>query len=499
MDPETQNAVATLNKLALRLYKRQKDVVKFDEYYRGERGKLNFASDQFAEYFSQRYHEFSDNWCGVVADAPNERLKVTGFRLVNPDGGVGKVDKEFWRVWRANEADYFSDQAFLEAIIGKRAYGLVWNNPEDEKTPRITFEHPGQAIVSYDPETNRRRAGLKLWVDEDTELEYATLYTPKALWKFQRRQSIMENGRTENGLYVIARSTLVGGWEPREVDGEPWPLPNPLGEVPLVELPNRPRLLGPPLSDLAGVAAMQDAINLMWAYLLNAADYASFVQRVILGAEKPKVPILDDQGQVVGEREVDLQHFAVDRVVWLEDPNAKIGEWKPTPLDIYTGVIDTSVSHVSAQSRTPPHYLMSKIVNANAETLKTAETGLVKRTEEKTESYGRGVREINRLCALVTGDAERAVAIRGGATLWKDVEIRSEAQAVDAAQKLWAMGYPLEYISRRIGMEPDEIAEVLEMKRREIEMDPTAAIARQMADRQPPGQDSTGGANADAA
>ena len=468
MTPETAAALATVSRLAQDLQWRQPDIRKFDDYYRGSQGKLAFASSEFADHFKSRYQRFADNWCSVVADAPVERLEVVGFRA-----GGEKPDEDLWRVWRENDADFFSDQAFLDAVIGKRAYMLVWGNPKDEQTPRITWEHPAQAIIDYDPETHERRAALKLWVDDTTE--FATLYTPEWVWKWQRSRH--QGPETESGLLVVGAES---GWKPREVGDEPWPLKNPMGVVPMTELPNRPRLIGEPLSDIDGVVAMQDAINLFWAYLFSAADFASFPARVITGAERPKMPILDSEGQIVGTRDVPLEKFRSDRILWLEDPNAKIDEWAAASLTGYTEVIEVGVSHTAAQSRTPPHYLMSKIVNANAETLKTAETGLVKRTGEKTESFGRGIREGASLVALAQGDEAKARAMRAGKTLWKDIENRSEAQSVDAAQKLHAMGFPLEYIAQRIGIEPDEIGQIMEMRRREAELDPLGAIARDM-------------------
>lgn len=471
MTPETQEALATVSRLARDLQWRQPDIRKYDDYYRGDQGGLAFASNEFKEFFKTRYKSFSDNWCGVVADAPTERLEVVGFRTGaadNPD-----PDEDLWRVWRANDADFFSDQAFLDATISKRAFMLVWGNPADEQTPRITWEHPAQAIIDYDPETHARRAGMKLWIDDIRE--YATLYTPTKVWKWQR--SRYQGPQTESGLVVVGAES---GWTPREVGSEPWPLPNPLGVVPMTELPNRPRLIGEPLSDIAGVAAMQDAVNVVWSYLLNAADFSSLPARVITGAERPKMPVLDDNGQVIGEKDVPLEKFRSGRILWLEDPQAKIAEWAQANLSSYIELIETCVSHIAAQSRTPPHYLMSKIVNANAETLKTAETGLVKRTEEKTESYGRGIREGAALVALAQGDEAKARAMRAGKTLWKDVETRSEGQAIDAAVKLHTIGFPLEYLARRIGIPPDEVKQILEMRQREIDADPVGAIARQI-------------------
>lgn len=470
MSPEAAEALAMVSKLARDLQWRQPDIRRFDDYYRGVHGKLEFASSEFAEHFKTRYKAFSDNWCAVVADAPVERLEVTGFRTGDP--AAEGPDKDLWRVWRRNDADYFSDQAFLDSTISKRSFMLVWGNPDDEQTPRITWEHPAQAIIDYDPETHARRAALKVWIDDVHE--YGTLYTPRWVWKWQR--SRFQGPETESGLVVIGAES---GWTPRKVENEPWPLPNPLGQVPMVELPNRPRLIGEPLSDIAGVVSMQDATNLFWSYLFSAADFASFPARVIMGAERPKMPVLDDQGQVIGTKDIPLEKFRSDRILWLEDPQAKISEWAATNLTSYTDVIEVAVSHMAAQSRTPPHYLMSKIVNANAETLKTAETGLVKRTGEKTESYGRGIREGAALICLAQGNPAKAEAMRAGKTLWKDVETRSEAQAVDGAQKLHAMGFPLEYLAQRIGIPPDEIKQIMAMREREIEQDPITELARQ--------------------
>lgn len=451
-------ALKLLDSLTNELSDRISEVDRNDEYYRGEH-PLAFASDEFREYFSQRYQGFSDNWCQVVADAPVERLEPTGVRLP----GETLADSDLWRVWRANEADATCDLAFLDSIISRRSFALVWGNPDDEDTPSITFEHPSQAIVDYDPETGGRRAGLKLWRDGDLEL--ATLYLSDQVWKFERTVTPQPSG-----MWIPpSASDADDGWRARSdlPTAEPWPLPNPMGAVPLVELPNRPRLVGEPMSDLGGVIAMQDSVNLLWAYLFNAADFASFPQRVVLGADKPKVPILDDNGDVKGEREVPLEKFAVDRVVWLEDPNSKIGEWKAANLDVYTQVIEVQVSHMASQTRTPHHYIIGKMANLSAEALKAAETGLVKRTEEKAEHFGRALREVFRLVALAQGDPAKARAVRTGRVLWKDVETRSEAQLADQLLKLRDVGFPFEYLAERYGLDSTEVERILSMRRRE--------------------------------
>lgn len=249
-------AIQTLNALWDQLGKRQRDIEEMQAAYRGD-FKLQYASDDFREFFGKRYDNFSDNWCGIVADAPHERLKITGLR---PKGR--KSDGGLWDLWRANDAERLSDRALLASIIAKRSFALVWG----DDPVRVTWEDPSQAIVGYDPETRRRVAGLKAWTD-DTH-EFATLYLPDEVWKFKR--SRVHSNVTPSGLYVAGFHT---GWEERRGPGDDsWPLPNPFGEVPLVEFANRPPLLGEPISDIAGTLAMQHAINLLWAQLFTASD-----------------------------------------------------------------------------------------------------------------------------------------------------------------------------------------------------------------------------------
>lgn len=449
-----EQAVSILNKLAEELRKRQSDsadgfgVETLSRAYDGT-FRLQFASDNFREYFADRYHKFSDNWCGIVADAPHERLEPIGIRLKGDEKG----DDALWETWRENDADALCDLALLDAIIAKRSYALVWGDEDDN--PRITWEHPSQAIVGYDPETRARVAGLKLWCDDDRE--YATLYLPDDVWKFQRAR-VTSPLVDANG---VPFSTYEGSWEPR---GE-GVVDNPLGKVPLVELANRPRLMGEPHSDIAGTLSMQHAINLLWAQLFAVSDEATMGQRVVIGAEQPVTPILNDAGEVIGERPVDLKKLRRDNILWLEDPAAKAFEWTPAKLEVFTDIIEIAVGHIAAQTRTPAHYLLigGTIANVSGDAMKALETGLVKRTEEKTQHFGRGLRDVFELMALVEGDGGKAAAVRGGQVLWRDVENRSDAQRADALSKKKDMGYPLRYLLEQDGLSPAEIDRVMGM------------------------------------
>jgi hypothetical protein len=448
-------AILTLTKLLDELKVREREVSILSRAYAGD-FSLHYASEDFRAFFADRYDKFSDNWCGIVADAPHERLEVTGFRLP----GQEKGDDGLRKVWLDTDSDAMSDLSFLDAIIAKRAYALVWSEDGKGEKPTISWEHPSQAIVGYDPETRQRRAGAKVWSDDTTE--YATLYLPDEIWKFQRTTSSL----------ILPSKVLssLGGWEPRLIGGESWPLKNPLGKVPLVEIPNRPRLLGEPMSDIDGALAMQHAANLFWAQLFAASDEATIGQRVILGAERPTIPVLDSEGRDTGAtRPIDLKKFARGSAIWLEDPGAKVDQWQAANLKVFTDVLEVMVGHIAAQTRTPAHYLLigGTIANVSGDAMKALETGLVKRTEEKTQHFGRGVRDVFELVALVQDDQEKAAKVREGVTLWKDVENRSDAQRADALLKKSTIGYPLRYLMELDGMSPTDIERVMQMVREE--------------------------------
>lgn len=452
--------------LATELTSRSGAVLRHDRYYRGEH-PLRFASDEFRKYCADRYAGFSDNWVQPVADSPVERLTVTGVMVP----GETKADQDLWGVWQRNGLDADSQLGFLGAGNAARAFVLVWGDPGDPDTPCVTFEDASTAIVQYEPGSRRRRrAALKLW--QDGFREFATLYLPGEVWKFERPLSAGEKKSPQ----MAEADAVVDSWTPRETGNEPNPQPNPMGVVPMVELPNRPLLASDPVSDVAGVIAMQDAINLLWAMLFTNADYASLTQRIVTGAEVPKVPILDANGQKVGERPIDLKKFVTERILWLENPNAKVDSWPAAQLTAYTEVIEVCVGHIAAQTRTPQHYLIGRMANLSGDALIAAETGLVKRVEEKQLWFGQALREVFQLVCLARGETGKARSLSAGSVLWKDPQSRNLAQLTDSLLKLKQIGFPFEWLAIRFGLTPTEVATLMDMRAREAEQDPVAAI-----------------------
>ncbi|KRC37515.1 phage portal protein [Oerskovia sp. Root22] len=459
MDSAEILRLATL--MADKIRARRPDIVSNVAYFKGTEGRMRFASDEFRDYFADRFSGFSDNWCMPVAQAPIERIHQLGIRL---DGST-TADVESARMWERNEADRGLSEALMMMTVAKRSFGMVSPSPVGA---RVTFEHPDSACVIYDAATRQRRAGMVVWQDEN--FEYSEFQTPQYIIPLKRPRFIQESG----DKHVAPNAD---GWafdQARELKA------NPLGAVPLVEFRNQALLDDEPMSDIAGVKPIQDTINLVWAYLLNGLDTASLPARIIKGIDVPKEPILDQDGQIIGERPIELDRLIRDRVIFIPG-EGDVAEWTAGNLEVFSKVIGHAVEHVVAQTRTPAHYLIAASSNTPATGYELAEAGLVSKAAERISYANPSVREIYRLAAIAEGQAERAAQIAVGKVLWKKPQYRSEQQLMDGLQKMRTAGFPFQWIAEEYGLSPSEVDRVMEMKRTEERDATMEQVARDLA------------------
>ena len=455
--PSPEQVLQLVQLLSDKIVDRRPDIATNVRYFKGTEGRMKFASEEFRDYFQRRFEGFSDNWCMPVGQAPVERMHYLGMRLPGSRG----ADERSRRWWERNDADRGLSEALQMMTVAKRSFALV--SPTSVGA-RITFEHPDSAAVIYDPVTRRRRAGLTIVQDE--KWEYGELHLPGSVLSVKRQKTATDRGEH----HVPPDAT---GWQFDDEHGAV-EVDNPLGDVALVEFMNQSLLDNDPISDIAGVRAMQDTINLIWAYLLNILDYASLPGRAILGGERIMVPILDEKGQVTGQRPLELDALIRDRVVHIpgskDGKNPAIDEWtaaNPAPL---SEVIEQAIAHVAAQTRTPGHYLLTKS-NVPAAGYMLSESGLVSKTNERI-SYATGpVREINRLAALAEGLPDLAEQIAAGKALWRKAQYRDEAQLMDGLVKMRTAGFPFRFVAEEYGLPPEEVDRVVDMLREEQDVD----------------------------
>lgn len=435
-------AEAWLRKLDKALTERQLTLASLNDYYVGNH-PLAFSSAKFRRAFGGLFASFADNWMQIVVDAVEERLNVEGFRLGDDASG----DREAWQVWQRNQLDADSQIAHTEALVYGESFVLVW--ADDDGAPEVTVESPLEAIVARRAGKRRERAaGLKRWVADDGH-EWATLYLPDSIWKWRA-------SKPAGGMLYTGTMPDAARWEPREVEGEPWPLPNVLGVVPLVPLPNRPRIDGQGLSEIANVTPTQDAVNKLVADMLVASEFAAFRQRWATGIDIPVDPET--------EQAVEPFKTAIDRLFVSENADARFGEFQATDLGNYVGAVEMLVQHIASQTRTPPHYFYLSGQFPSGESIKSAEAGLTAKARRKMRHFGEGWEEVMRLALLIANPARDRAPLVQMETIWADPEFRSEGEHVDAVMKMQALGVPQQQLWEELGFSPQQISRFRQMQ-----------------------------------
>jgi hypothetical protein len=453
--PVPQSPEWWLKRLYDQLKKQRSTFELYDAYYRGEPPRLPWLPEQARDEFARLLALTKSNYMGLVVDAMVERQQIEGFRV----GDTQAADKPTWAIWQANNMDAASDQVLLEAAIGGCSFMLV-APPVDGGQPLIYAEHPTQATVAYEPGTSRRvrAAGLKVWLDDWTGNQMATLYLPTEIYKFQ--------APAKSGAITDPR------WERREVRGERWPAPNPLGQVPLVEIANNPRLLTGGVSEIHDVVHVQDRICKTLADRLMTQDFGAFPQKWAKG-----YPTEDADGN---PNRIDIGR---DRMVTSDAAETMFGQWDAAPLDPYSKAKQEDVKDIASRTRTPAQYLLGEMSNVNGETLKASESGLVSKVRQRNRTAGEGVEETARL-------ARKAAGIGGGdeslETIWRNPEFRTEGELVDALTKMATLGVPEEALWERWGASQVEIDRWRKLREQEAERDPVGALSRLAGQRDQP-------------
>lgn len=437
MPPDALTPLWWLARLQRKLRDQKQTHERFAAYYRGEH-PLPWLPEQVRDVAQRILDMARSNYMGLVVDATAERLEVLGFRI----GDSTDADTEAWRIWQANDLDSWSGIGFTEALTGGVSHLLVGPNPADEDTPLITVESPTQCVVEYQPGAgSTRAAGLKMWSDDITGRTMATLYLPDMIYKWQRGRG------------------LAAGWQPRVPDGEEWPLPNPLGVVPLIELRNNPGLLVGGRSELTDVIPIQDRINKTLADRLVTQDFGAFPQKWASNWE-----LSDDEIDDNGNAKPVQVNIGRDRLLRAQT-EVKFGQFDAAPLDPYSAAKSEDVKDIASRTRVPTQYLLGDMVNVSADALQAAESGLVSKVLQRRRPYETALEEAVVLALRLAGKAlQQAIH-----TIWRDPQYRSIAQLTDAVVKQYQAGLvPLDDALAALGKTPLEIARIKSQLRQDV-------------------------------
>jgi Phage portal protein, SPP1 Gp6-like len=444
-----------LDRLNTALDARQKPLKLYEDYYLGDQ-RLSFATSKFRETFGNLFHALAVNFCLLVVDAENERLKIEGFRMgaENPE-----ADGDAWAIWTRNRMEARAPVAHAEALVKGEAYIVVWNNPERPDTPLIRVQDARKTIVEIDDgDKDERLAALKRWLDVDRH-ELCVLWLPDRVEKYRSRSPVAPG--TTN---VTSRGTDY--WQRRTVPGEEWPIPNPLNVVPVIPLVNNPLLDTSGRSEIGAVIPIQDAINKLVADMIVASEYVAFPQRWATGIE---VPVDPNTGQALEPFKAGPGRLWIaDAVPGLDQPiEPKFGSFPQANLDPYTSAIEMLVQDIASITKTPAHYLLGQSGSfPSGESLKATETGLVAKVRSASRQFGESWEEVMRLAFRIQNDPRGD--IDDNSVIWGDPESRVMSEVTDAVGKqVQMLGVPQRVAWEKVGYTQTEIERMEVIKQQE--------------------------------
>lgn len=373
-------------------------------------------------------------WAGTAVDVIEERLDWFGWR---GDESLGLED-----IYVENDLDVESGLAHLDALIYGTSFAIVGTGVDDG-LPLVTVHSPMGTTGVWDPYRRRLAAAMSMVRGEAGQPDEVTLYLPDQ---------------------TVTAVRSFGDWSVEDRDRHN------LGRVPVVQFENRARTGVRGRSEISHtVRSLTDqAVRTMLGMEVNREFYSA-PQRYAINVSEQSFE--DGDGNVkTGWEQIMGRVWAVP---YDEDnperPTPQVGQFTPASPTPYLDQIRGLSQVLAAEAAVPANYMGFQTDNpASADAIRAGESRLVKRSERRQKSFGRGWREVGRL-ALLVRDGRVAEEYRGVDVAWQDAATPTRAAAADEASKLISAGV-LPPDSRvtfdRLGLTPMEQQQLASDRRR---------------------------------
>ncbi len=328
--------------------------------------------------------------------------------------------------------DLRSGEVHAEALRSGDAYVIVW--PDRDGIPVIYPNDGVNCTVKCDPEVPGQLLwAAKAWLQDDKRLRL-NMYYPDRIEKYVTRN--VPSGLPDNS----------NGFESFEVPGEPWPLLNPYGRVPMFHFANRGKIDGFGRSELADVIPLQDALNKAIADMLVAMEFVALPQRWATGLET-------DIDETTGKPKP-LFVPGADRVWATAGTETRFGQFEAANLSQFLEVQEKFRKEIATVSNTPIHFLQPPSGDwPSGESLKTAESEFIAKVQHKQIRFGNVWEDVIGFALRIAGKGN---GVRLSA-LWRDPTPRNELDAANVAVLKSQVGVSERQLLREFGYSEDQI------------------------------------------
>lgn len=411
----------------------------YDQYVAGIHRPL-VATQAYEATFRSLLARTAANVCPAVVRALTDRLKLTGFSP-HSNSGDEKSAEAAWSFYQdrrlARVANYAHGRA---ATLGDAAL-VVW--PDKTGRARL-YAHGGDAVAARydDEEPDLPNLGARLWQDGDRYR--LTLYYADRVERYATNES----------THTLPSS--ADAFTPYREDGEPWPVRNPWGRVPVFPLAfeGGPGLCG--RSVLTEVVPLQDQLNKAVIDRAVAQEFGAWPQRWAVGLE----PDYDENGKPLPFPLM----MGINRLLTAANPETKFGAFNATDMGPYTETIMSFLDLIATVTGIPPHLLHRGIgTPPSGEALKTAEARLVARVEDTQTDFGDVWEDAISFALTVEGTP-------GGHFVadWRPAVTRAELEHAQTVGILRTqVGIPLEEGLKMLDYTEEQVREIVGLSRSE--------------------------------
>src|ERR1700733_1450018 len=370
------------------------DYAKADAYYRGTQPEF-FASLRLRIAMGATGVIFNYNFAKLPVDAVAERVEIAA--VTSTQAGI---TEQAAALWEANRLDLHAPDIMRKAALFGDSYVLVWpsdtsdaavaaemaGGPEvdtglatGEQNPSgvdIFYNSPRCMRVIYDNENELvKRYAIKRWRDPNTGYTFVNLYYAERIEKYMQKP--------------ITQAVPQPMWEKRiDSEGEPWPLPNPFGEIPVFHFRNGFPYGSPEHKDAYGP---QDSIHKLVINHMASVDYNAFPQRYAIMAQgyDTSEAAFGDEGEysfslntgATLDTGVDpkSQLTADPASVWFMRGVQSYGQFEPGDPKAFLGPFIEYIHAMAVVTQTPMHFLDPIVANVSGESLRVIEGPFVKK------------------------------------------------------------------------------------------------------------------------
>lgn len=369
----------------------------------------SWLSSESRDAMDNKLARLSVNFVRLAVNSLVERLSLRGWT----QPGTTEIDSELLELAQQVGLAAKAETIHVDRALYGSAYATVWTT-SDGARPVLITDTGTTAAVDSDPATGEVIEGVRLWRRGDTA--YCAYFTPESYATYSAT--------------VLRGATVTAGTE--------WTLrgsveDNPLQAVPIVPFTRRQSSL-----DDHGVSAVEDILDLsdalakVLADAMVSSEYYAKPRRWATGLEIKE----DEDGKPIDP-------FGKSRLLQSEDPDTKFGQLPASVPAGQTELIATLTQQIGALTGLPAHYLgLHGDQQPSSEGVRAAETQLVMSAKTEQKYLDSPWSRVAALLLAIKHDSHPDDFVR--VTQWDSAEIKTPAQAADAALKLRGIGLPLE-------------------------------------------------------